>query len=117
MFLQSRLFLLTVLFALSAAGLLRGDLASAQNPTGSVADGGLQILQGLSPEQRDALSRQLSGLGGGLGGLSNASAQAGRCGDFGAARQFHIGDATVGLKLGQYAQVYGVQLAGVHERS
>ena len=45
------------------------------------------------------------------------AAQAGWRGDLGAARQLHIGDAAVGLQLGQYAQVYGVQLAGIHERS
>ena len=45
------------------------------------------------------------------------AAQAGRRGDLGAARQLHIGDAAIGLQLGQDAQVDGVQLAGVHGRS
>jgi polysaccharide biosynthesis/export protein len=41
--------------------------ASGQNP-GSIADQGLQILQGLSPDQRGAISQ---GLGGGLNGSQN----------------------------------------------
>ena len=44
------------------------------------------------------------------------AAQAGRRGDLGAARQFHIGDAAIGLQFGQDAQVDGVQLAGVQAR-
>src|SRR5450432_184202 len=42
------------------------------------------------------------------------AAQAGWRGDLGAARQFHIGDAAIGLELRQNAQVDSVQLAGVH---
>src|ERR1700679_447298 len=41
------------------------------------------------------------------------AAQAGWRGDLGAARQFHIGDAAIGLELRQYAKINGVQLAGI----
>jgi polysaccharide biosynthesis/export protein len=55
-----------VLLALSAAVPICLDPAYGQN-SGSVADTGLQILQGLSPEQRNTISQQLGGMGG-LGG-------------------------------------------------
>ena len=42
------------------------------------------------------------------------AAQARGGGDPGPARQLDIGDAAIGLQLGQDAQVNGVQLAGVH---
>jgi polysaccharide export outer membrane protein len=61
--LMQRLAGLLVFFALSATLLIRIDPAFAQ---GSIADSGLQILQGLSSEQRDAISQQLGGAG--LGG-------------------------------------------------
>jgi polysaccharide export outer membrane protein len=61
-----RSFPLTVLFTLSATLLTGVDPASGQT---SNTSGGPQMLQGLSPQQREALSRQLGGLGaGGLGG-------------------------------------------------
>lgn len=56
-----------VIFVLSAALLLGIDPSNGQT-TGSVADMGLQILQGLSPEQRSAISQQLGGISGSLGG-------------------------------------------------
>jgi polysaccharide export outer membrane protein len=55
-----RLASLLVFFALSAALMIHIDPAFAQN---SVADSGLQILQGLSSDQRDAISQQLGGAG------------------------------------------------------
>jgi hypothetical protein len=72
--LPSRLFLVTVMLTLSAILLIRVDPARGQSSNGSAADAGLQILQGLSPEQRDAISRQLGGVGGagGLGGSQGA---------------------------------------------
>src|SRR5881275_844917 len=64
--LRSRSFPLAVLFTLSATLLTGVNPASGQT---SNTSGGLQMLQGLSPQQREALSRQLGGLGaGGLGG-------------------------------------------------
>src|SRR5436853_2973719 len=64
--LRSRSFPLTVLVILSATLLTGVNPASGQT---SNTSGGLQMLQGLSPQQREALSRQLGGLGaGGLGG-------------------------------------------------
>src|SRR5947207_2877703 len=62
--LRSRWFPLAVLFTLSATLLTGVDPASGQS---SNTSGGLQMLQGLSPQQREALSRQLGGAGG-LGG-------------------------------------------------
>jgi polysaccharide biosynthesis/export protein len=62
--LRSRSFPLTALFTLSATLLTGVDPASGQT---SNTSGGLQMLQGLSTQQRDALARQLGGLGG-LGG-------------------------------------------------
>src|SRR5439155_11990883 len=64
--LRSRSFPLTVLVILSATLLTGVNPASGQT---SNTSGGLQMLQGLSPQQREALSRQLGGLGaGGPGG-------------------------------------------------
>src|SRR5438105_10928597 len=54
------------LLALSVPLLLVLGPASGQDSGNSLES--LQMMQGLSPEQRDALSRQLGGLGGGLGG-------------------------------------------------
>ncbi len=62
--LMQRLAGLVIVFLLSAALLIGVYPAHGQS---SMADTGLQILQGLSPEQRDALSQQLGGVGG-LGG-------------------------------------------------
>ncbi len=62
--LRSRSLLLTVVFAMAGTLLIRVDSASAQ-----ASSAGLQMLQGLTPEQRDAISRQLGGVGrGNLGG-------------------------------------------------
>src|SRR5437660_980411 len=55
--LRSRSFPLTVLFALSAT------LLTWIGPASGQTSGGLQMLQGLSPQQREALARQLGGLG------------------------------------------------------
>ncbi len=64
--LRSPSFPLTVLVILSATLLIGVNPASGQT---SNTSGGLQMLQGLSPQQREALSRQLGGLGaGGPGG-------------------------------------------------
>jgi len=52
--------LLTALFAASLAPLILVDAASGQ-----AAGAGLQMLQGLTPEQREAILRQLGGGGGG----------------------------------------------------
>jgi protein involved in polysaccharide export with SLBB domain len=60
---MQRLAGLLVFFALSVTLFIGIDPANGQIP-GSIADTGLQILQGLSPEQRSALSQQLGGLGG-----------------------------------------------------
>jgi polysaccharide biosynthesis/export protein len=54
---------LLVLFALVAAVPICIDPVYGQN-SGSGGDSGLQILQGLSPQARDALSQQLGGVGG-----------------------------------------------------
>ena len=62
---------LLVLFALSATVAICVDPSYAQTP-GSATDTGLQILQGLSPEQRDAISQQFGGLGAGAGGANGA---------------------------------------------
>src|SRR5213082_1388710 len=59
--LRSRSFPLAVLCTLSATLLTAVNPASGQT---SNTSGGLQMLQGLSPQQREALSRQLGGLGG-----------------------------------------------------
>src|SRR5882762_3826632 len=68
MLLRLRPFLSYRLLALSTALLLFIGPASGQN-SGNSIDMSLQMMQGLSPEQRDAISRQLGGLGaGGLGG-------------------------------------------------
>jgi polysaccharide export outer membrane protein len=65
--LRLRPFLRFCLLALSIALLLFLDPASGQSVDNSLES--LQMMQGLSPEQRDAISRQLGGLGaGGLGG-------------------------------------------------
>src|SRR5579862_8229880 len=67
----ARLLILT----LPATLLIRVGPASAQNQDNSIADTGLQILQGLSPDQRDAITQQLgnlSGNGGAGGGLGNS---------------------------------------------
>ena len=45
------------------------------------------------------------------------AAQAGRRGDLGAARQFDIGDAAIGLQFGQNAQIDGIELADAPRRS
>src|SRR5262245_29692473 len=73
--LMLRLERLLFLFALSAALLMGIDPAIGQTP-GSIADTGLQILQGLTPEQRNAISQQLGGLSG-LGGIGGAQGAAG----------------------------------------
>src|SRR5438552_3628861 len=57
--LRSRSLPLTVLFTLSAS------LLTWVGPANGQTSGGLQMLQGLSPQQRDALARQLGGVGGG----------------------------------------------------
>src|SRR5438309_11947419 len=65
--LRPRPFLSFPLFALSMALLLFIGPAGGQSLGNSIDS--LQMLQGLSPEQRDAISQQLGGLGaGGLGG-------------------------------------------------
>ncbi len=72
--LMQRLAGLLVLFALSAALLLCGNAATGQtneNPMGA----GLQMLQGLSPEQRESISQQLGG-----GGLGNTGTTPGAVG-------------------------------------
>src|SRR5438067_1431218 len=69
--LRSPSFPLTVLVILSATLLIGVNPASGQTPNTS---GGLQMLQGLSPQQRDALSRQLGG-GGTQGTLSGRQQQ------------------------------------------
>jgi len=61
-----------VIFVLSATLLIGIDRSNGQVP-GSVAETGLQILQGLSPEQRNAISQQLGGLGGAQGAAVNRS--------------------------------------------
>src|SRR5215471_179721 len=43
--------------------------------------------------------------------------QAGRRGDLGATRQFHIGDTAIGLELAQYPQIDRVELVMLHEVS
>src|SRR2546423_6000388 len=57
---RARSFPLTVLLFLSATLLTGVNPASGQT---SNTSGGLQMLQGLSPQQREALSRQLGGPG------------------------------------------------------
>src|SRR5882762_956 len=59
MLLRSRSFPLTAMFALSAT------LLTWVGPASGQTSGGLQMLQGLSPQQREALARQLGGLGSG----------------------------------------------------
>src|SRR6267378_2791604 len=72
--LRLRLFLSFRLLALSVALLLFIGPASGQSLDNSLES--LQMMQGLSPEQRDAISRQLGGLGaGGLGGLGRLGGQ------------------------------------------
>src|SRR5882762_9788757 len=67
MLLRLRPFLSVRLLALSTALLLFIGPASGQSLGNSIDS--LQMMQGLSPEQRDAVLRQLGGLGaGGLGG-------------------------------------------------
>src|SRR5882757_1447839 len=67
MLLRLRLFLSVRLLALSMALLLFIGPASGQSLDNSIQS--LQMMQGLSPEQRDAVLRQLGGFGaGGLGG-------------------------------------------------
>jgi len=68
--LRSRSFLLIALLTLSAVPLIFVGLASGQ--TGGVE---LQMLQGLSPEQRDAIARQLGGQLGGLGAGGHGGTQ------------------------------------------
>jgi polysaccharide biosynthesis/export protein len=58
------------LAALSVTLLIGIVPASGQSP-GSIADTGLQILQGLSPEQRGAISGQFGGASGNQNGLGN----------------------------------------------
>src|SRR5437660_8673050 len=71
---QSRSFLPIVLFALFSASLLICvDPAGAQTDVGSE----LQMLQGLTPEQRNALAQQLGGVGAG-GALGTPRALSGR---------------------------------------
>jgi len=60
-----------VVFVLSATLLIGSDPSKGQ-ATGSLADTGLQILQGLTPEQRNAISQQLGGLTGGLSGAQGS---------------------------------------------
>jgi protein involved in polysaccharide export with SLBB domain len=67
MLLRSRSSLLRGLRAFLITLLLTGGLALGQTSDTSLGDVGLSILQGLSPEQRSAISEQLGGLGGGLG--------------------------------------------------
>src|SRR4029077_608127 len=62
--LRSRSLPLTAVLALSAT------LLTWVGPANGQTSGGLQMLQGLSPQQREALARQLGGLGGtGLGNM------------------------------------------------
>src|SRR5436190_3243145 len=71
--LRSRSFPLTVLVILSATLLTGVNPASGQT---SNTAGGLQMLQGLTPQQREALSRQLGGLtGGGTQAMPSGRAQ------------------------------------------
>src|SRR5438105_6167014 len=70
--LRSRSFPLTVLVILSATLLTGVNPASGQT---SNTSGGLQMLQGLSPQQREALSRQLGGAGGGTQGTLGGRGQ------------------------------------------
>jgi polysaccharide export outer membrane protein len=60
------------LAALSVTLLIGIVPASGQSP-GSIADTGLQILQGLSPEQRGAIGQQFGGAGGNQNGLGGRS--------------------------------------------
>ena len=60
-----------IAFALSTTLLVCTDTASGQ--ANDVGGAGLQILQGLSPQQRDSLSQQLGGVGGGLGGVQGTT--------------------------------------------
>jgi polysaccharide biosynthesis/export protein len=55
-----------IAFALSTTMLICADPASGQ--TNDVGGAGLQILQGLSPQQRDSIQQQLGGVAGGIGG-------------------------------------------------
>src|SRR5579863_10413502 len=65
---------LLVLLALTATLISSVDPVLGQVP-GSPADSGMQILQGLSSQQRDSLSQQLGGLGGSLGAQGNLGAR------------------------------------------
>jgi protein involved in polysaccharide export with SLBB domain len=67
---QRRTGILSALYASLLVLTLCVDHSYGQT-SGSPLDAGLQILQGLSPEQRAAISQQLGG-GGGLGGVSGS---------------------------------------------
>src|SRR5690348_13120277 len=62
---------LSILFALLATLLVAAVGDSYGQTSGSPLDTGLQILQGLSPDQRAAISQQLGG--GGLGGTTQGN--------------------------------------------
>src|SRR5882672_7057884 len=67
-----RLFVPSVAFALAAFMLICADVAWGQS-SGGIADLGLQMLQGLSPDQRAAITQQFGGLGmAGRNGLQGA---------------------------------------------
>jgi polysaccharide export outer membrane protein len=61
---------LLVLLTLSIGFLVRVELAHGQVDN-SMGGAGMQILQGLSPDQRNALSQQFGGMGGATGGAQN----------------------------------------------
>src|SRR5438105_9944626 len=73
--LRLRPFLSFRLLALSMALLPVLGPASGQSLDNSLES--LQMMQGLSPEQRDAISRQLGGLGAGVGGTQGGRMQQG----------------------------------------
>jgi polysaccharide export outer membrane protein len=64
------------LLLLSVVPLILSPSTDAQTSDSSVAGAGLQILQGLTPEQRDAISQQMGGAAGGTpSGLGGANAR------------------------------------------
>jgi polysaccharide export outer membrane protein len=70
--LRSRPFVALLLSTLPFAALLPTEPASGQSSDNGIADTGLQILQGLTPEQRDAIGQQF---GGGLGATGGTGTQ------------------------------------------
>jgi protein involved in polysaccharide export with SLBB domain len=73
--LRSRLLPFLVVLTASVASLTSADHAGAQTSGSSPSDAELQILQGLTPEQRDAISQQLGSTGSlsGLGGTGTGT--------------------------------------------